>query len=363
MSLQYQYSQEVDPAEVAKSRSFTTFPVRVHKDNARTQKASNQFIKEWKRIVGDKRFDLNVAQSPVGHFASLLVPECLPERLAFVAKGCDFATAVDGIKRGKQNLHPDDKNTNAIKGDVSRTETKSKILTRASQRDDWRSSSRYKRFQAQLFLEGLETCGPGVMSMVASTTAYLESNAIYSRECTSLEDYLPLRIANGGFSVLKEIICISMDIGLDIEERPGVYHIIKPLEVAMALTNDFFSYRKEKALHLLHNVPGNIFNAVPILMAQHGTSEGDALALLRQKIIEAEERHCAGVEELEQKGPLNPELKRYLMACRMGAAGYHFWHASTPRFEIPPVNANSRSLEGVIVSRFRSRMRSALCWV
>lgn len=96
MSQQYQYSKEVDRATLARSRSFTTFPVRIHKNDARAQKASRQFVKEWKHVAGNKQFDVNVAQSPVGHFASLALPECLPERLAFAAKAFDYITAVDG---------------------------------------------------------------------------------------------------------------------------------------------------------------------------------------------------------------------------------------------------------------------------
>lgn len=162
---------------------------------------------------------------------------------------------------------------------------------------------------------------------------------------------------------MKGSVCLTMNLGLDTQERAAIYHVIRPLEVAMALTNDYFSYHKEKALHSLHNVPGDIFNAVPIIMAQHGISEDDALALVKQKIIEAEEDHLGKAEELGQKGQLTPELKQYVMACRLGAGGCHFWHASAPRFEIPTVNANSQSLGGIVSSRFQSWMRSALCWV
>src|SRR5438105_10297714 len=100
-----------------------------------------------------------------------------------------------------------------------------------------------------------------------------------------------------------------MDLGLDIKERAAIYHVVKPLEVAFALTNDYFSYPKEKALHPLHNPRGTFFNAVPILMVQHEISEDDALACLKQLILEAEEEHRVEVAKLEQKGPLSQELK------------------------------------------------------
>lgn len=151
-----------------------------------------------------------------------------------------------------------------------------------------------------------------------------------------------------------------MNIGLDIKEKAVVYHVVKPLEVAMALTNDYFSYPKEKALHPLHNVPGNIFNAVPILMAQHAISEDDALALIKHKIIEAEEKHRVELEDLELKGALAQEVKRYIMACRMATSGFHLWHASAPRYAMTRINGNSRSSGRTLVSWFWNWMASAL---
>ena len=141
-----------------------------------------------------------------------------------------------------------------------------------------------------------------------------------------------------------------MDIGLDVKQRAAVYHVIKPLEIAMALTNDYFSYPKEKALHPLHNVSGNIFNAVPILMAEHAISEDDALALLKQKIIEAEEEHRAKFQELEHEGPIPHELKWYIMACRMATSGFHLWHASAPRYAIMRLNEKGQYSGRTIVS-------------
>lgn len=94
---QHQYSNELDPAILATSRSFTTLSVRVHKNDARAQKTSKKFAKEWKRIIGDMaKFDVNLAQGPAGHFSSLAVPECPPGRLAFATRAFDYITAVDG---------------------------------------------------------------------------------------------------------------------------------------------------------------------------------------------------------------------------------------------------------------------------
>ncbi|OBT61055.1 hypothetical protein VE03_09144 [Pseudogymnoascus sp. 23342-1-I1] len=189
MSQQYQYSKEVDPATLARSRSFTTLPVRIHKNDHHAQKASHQFSKEWKRFAKANKFDVNFSQSPMGHFASLVLPECLPERLAFAAKAFDFITAVDDATDLPDSL--EEKST-------PRPEIKTRRRTRVPQSDDWTSNPKYKKIKARFLLEGIESCGKGLMSMLGSVESFLESNAIYSRECKSLEDYLPLHIVNVG---------------------------------------------------------------------------------------------------------------------------------------------------------------------
>jgi hypothetical protein len=47
-------------------------------------------------------------------------------------------------------------------------------------------------------LDGIETCGKGIMDMLGPAQAVLESLTVYSRECTSFDDYLSLRIVNMG---------------------------------------------------------------------------------------------------------------------------------------------------------------------
>ncbi|KFY29535.1 hypothetical protein V493_02301 [Pseudogymnoascus sp. VKM F-4281 (FW-2241)] len=339
MLQQYQHSTEVDSATLARSGSFTTLPVRIHRNDVQVQKASNQFIREWKRIVGDKRFDLTVSQSPVGHAASLMFPECLPERLAFIAKACDFVTAVDDAT------------------DLPTSQEASKIFTPHGQILLMQFSRIYhaeKPSPRSQHAHPKENNGTIVLDTGGFRLDFFWKEL---RLCTSLEDYIPLRLVNGAFTVMKGSVCLAMNLGLDTQERAAVYHVIRPLEVAMALTNDYFSYHKEKALHSLHNVPGDIFNAVPIIMAQHGILEDDALALLKQKIIEAEEDHRGKAEELGQRGQLTPELKQYVMACRLGAGGCHFWHASAPRYEIP--TGWPSCLNKVMLRRSKFRVHSA----
>ncbi|KFX96691.1 hypothetical protein O988_05211 [Pseudogymnoascus sp. VKM F-3808] len=337
MSPEYQFSEEVDPATLQRFNCFTTLPVRLHKNNDIARKAHRQFAKEWKAIIKDEKLDVDFRQSPVGHIASLALPECLPERLAFAAKALDYILAVDDATDLPSQPRP-------------KSQTKRGI--RAPQSHGWRFNTKQKHLQARLLLEGIESCGKGIMDMLGPAQAVLESLTVYSRECTSFDDYISLRIVNMGAVEIKSFVCHTMDMAPNAKERDAVYHIIKPLEVAMVLTNDYFSYPKEKALHPLQDPPGALFNAVPILMVEHGISEDDALALVKQMVIEAEQEHGMLLEELEQEGGLSTDLRQFINACRMATGGFHIWHASNPRYDVEGMREDKRSVRKIVLSWF-----------
>ncbi|PGH00565.1 hypothetical protein AJ79_08168 [Helicocarpus griseus UAMH5409] len=332
--LQYQYSREIVPATVAKSRSFTSFPVRIHKHDSLAQKASIAFVKEYKNVCGSRLFDSNASQSPIGHFTSLVIPECHPERLALAVKILDLGAIEDDV----------------IELPKSAEEREARYTEAVSDGDDWKSKSRYKRFRAYLSLEAYEAYGERAKTLGDLTKKFMEANIVGAADCMTYEEYIPVRIQSFGWEALTELACASMDIHLSTEEKATAYPAVRPLQVAMVLTNDYFSYAKEKALHQLQNRPGTISSAVVVLMKENNMSEDEARSLLKKKILEAEDLHRVELERLEQSGSLPQNVGRYVMVCRMACAGSHFWHATAPRFSNIAPSSNIR-LKRSIVSR------------
>lgn len=133
-------------------------------------------------------------------------------------------------------------------------------------------------------------------------------------------------------------MCFAMGIKLTEAEKASVAAITDPLLKATLLTNDYYSYRKEELLHRLRKNPGHAFNAVSVLMVERNLSEEDALDVVRQMILHAEEEHTRCYEELKKMDPPTGDLLRYIEGARLAAAGISLWHAASPRYSnaLPP---------------------------
>lgn len=93
----FYYSKEVPRKIIEGTPSFTTLPVRIHRDDARARKASQRFRAAWAAASTDSTQQLMPAiDTPFGHLVSLAMPECSPDLLELVAKLLDFGFLENG---------------------------------------------------------------------------------------------------------------------------------------------------------------------------------------------------------------------------------------------------------------------------
>jgi len=121
----------------------------------------------------------------------------------------------------------------------------------------------------------------------------------------------------------------AMDISLTDEEMEAVREFEWTLGGVLALTNDYFSWRKEKL-----QCTDRVRNAVPLLMRQYGLPQDAARMLLKGIIIDEEEKAKRLRMKLEE-GEMSTELKRYVGALEMYAGGNCYWSATCPRYNKP----------------------------
>lgn len=120
-----------------------------------------------------------------------------------------------------------------------------------------------------------------------------------------------------------------MNINLTDEETASVREFEWTLGGVLALTNDYFSWRKEKL-----QSTDRIRNAVPVLMHQYNLSQEVARVLLKGLIIEEEEKAKKLRMKLE-KHEMSADLKRYVEALELYAGGNFYWSATCPRYNKP----------------------------
>lgn len=97
----------------------------------------------------------------------------------------------------------------------------------------------------------------------------------------------------------------------------------------LALTNDYFSWNKEKL-----QFTDRVRNAVPVLMRQYSLPQEPARMLLKGAIVEEEER-AKRLRLNLMEGDLSADMKRYMEALELYAGGNCYWSATCPRYNKP----------------------------
>ncbi|KAE8363230.1 isoprenoid synthase domain-containing protein [Aspergillus caelatus] len=325
--LRYEYSVEVDKSALEGTGFCITFPIRVHREDGLARAVSAQFLQDYSAATEQKSLDLSLGAScPLGHFASLVIPECCPKRLPYAAKMFEY-------------MHFEDDRLEAPKSATERQNVSEYIAFGMPSSFGqiwgkiWGSCSKYRRLQISLLVEGIWQCGAGILSMVAHFRDVCGENA-QDNKLTTFDEYLEHRVTVGGWIALLEFVRHVMGITLVAREKAAVRDVIHPLHIFMALSNDYFSYKKEKFLHERQERPGIVYNAVAIVAEQDSLTEEQALKLIRDKIIQAELTHHEELESLKQNGPWSQDMVRYIEACRLAAGGLFLMTATTPRMVV-----------------------------
>jgi hypothetical protein len=146
---------------------------------------------------------------------------------------------------------------------------------------------------------------------------------------------------------------MAMDICLDSQEQEQVMPTIRPLIIVMALSNDYFSFNKEKDEDTLY---ANFFNAVSILSKHQGMSEEAALAYIKTRIIKEEENHYTALDGFLQNATVSVKLQQLITGLQLMTAGTHVWHAVSSRYNVP--YRQGRGMAATKPSILRSTMTS-----
>lgn len=133
---------------------------------------------------------------------------------------------------------------------------------------------------------------------------------------------------------VEQVISFGIGIRLTDGEKALVQHMIKPLQVSILLTNDYYSYPKAKARHQKHKKTGHVFNAMAVLMEERFVGEADAMTFLKWEILDAENVHNMAFDEALKHGSLSEKLTRYVKAFRLFVGGHSLWCAARYRYSI-----------------------------
>ena len=127
------------------------------------------------------------------------------------------------------------------------------------------------------------------------------------------------------------LLLFAMDLAVSDQEIDLCKQLGKPAWAAVCLTNDIYSWEKERD-DAAKSGDSHVINAIWVLMTEHSISEPQAQELCRQKIKEhvVEARHVA--EESKRNPELSPALKAYTEAMLYTISGNLVWSTYCPRY-------------------------------
>lgn len=125
----------------------------------------------------------------------------------------------------------------------------------------------------------------------------------------------------------------GMDFRLTDEDRELVKHVFEPIEEALMLTNDYWSWDRE---YEEWKTNGNrLVNAIDVVRRTRSTPIEAAREIVKQMIIEAEQEYVKKKAGFYRNHPdVSLELRRWIEAAGCVVSGSHYWATSAPRHHI-----------------------------
>ena len=112
----------------------------------------------------------------------------------------------------------------------------------------------------------------------------------------------------------------------------------RPTFYAIILTNDLFSWEKERA-EAAKDANTPLVNAIWVLMREHSITEPEAQELCREKIKECVAESVRVFEDTKRDLDISLELRQYVEAQQYALSGNLVWSIHCPRYN-PEVSLN-----------------------
>lgn len=128
-----------------------------------------------------------------------------------------------------------------------------------------------------------------------------------------------------GYRLWHCLVAFGCEISIPDEEEGLAKELLSPIIRHAMLTNDLFSFEKEK-----HDV--NCQNAVLIVMKEHSCGEQEAREILKKRIRLETKNVLQTVKEVKARTDISDDLKRYIEVMMYTVSGNVAWSQVCPRY-------------------------------
>jgi hypothetical protein len=124
-----------------------------------------------------------------------------------------------------------------------------------------------------------------------------------------------------------------MALSIPEHELETVQRLAKSAYLAAGLTNDLYSWEKERAV-AERSGRGQIFNAIAVIMEERCVSVNEAEDMCRSRIREFAANYVRDVANMKAKNELSRDSLAYLETGLYGISGSTAWNLDCPHYQV-----------------------------
>ncbi|KAI8628366.1 fusicoccadiene synthase [Xylariaceae sp. FL1651] len=320
--MEFHYSREIDPDVYETHGLDEGIPLRMHEDQYLEFKGALRAQRDWTKYVSNVEGYKGGLGYPYS-FICVTVPECLPSRLELISYANEFAFLYDD-KMESFDLKKD------LKAET--TEMLNAFGDGALDRKVNAKTSPEKRLQAQM-LSGMMAVDP--IRAVTSMKAWAKFVQLAARTRSSpfetLEEYVPARVIDAGELIWFGTLTFGMALTIPDDEYQMCMEMARPGYAALGLTNDLFSWDKERYDAKIAGLD-YVFNAIWVIMKERSVNEGTAKEICCSEIKKYVSIFQQTVKDTRDDASLSKDLRTYLEAVLFSISGNLVWSMYCPRY-------------------------------
>ncbi|PKX88696.1 putative polyprenyl synthetase [Aspergillus novofumigatus IBT 16806] len=263
-------------------------------------------------------------------FTALCAPEALPERIAFCSYFIEYAfvhddVSVDAVHDGPSCRLSQDKDGILLKavgskrledlediaeGGLKRKQARAKIWSVLNEIDQDYLGRCQKKFKQW----------------------YETGQQMRDKTFASLEDYLAVRALDCGANWVVRMMGWASGVELSPEEEVETGPVTYLAFVVLGVTNDLWSWEKEKRVTRQSGDTLPLINAVKMVMQVQDIGEESAKQTVRALIREHEEQYCLLRDEYLRRPSTSLSVKKWFQVLELSMAGNALWSIHALRY-------------------------------
>ncbi|KAK6828344.1 hypothetical protein PG987_011685 [Apiospora arundinis] len=335
--MEFQYSEVVDPSSYETEGLSGGIEVRKSKLTELEDRGAIRAHQDWSRHVGPCK-GYRGGLGPEYSFISVVMPECIPERMEVVAYANEFAFMYDDIVECMGCDVGQAENNEIMNEFLEASQMRSRNDSHAM--TDGKAGK--KRIQSLIFSEMLSIDPECAKTTMKAWARFIEVGSAREHDMRfkSMAEYIPYRIRDVGEMYWYGVVTFGMGLRIPDHEAEQCQALVAPAWIAVGLQDDLLSWPKEVAAARAQG-KDHVINSIWVLMQEHRIGVFEAMQICRGLIKGYVAEYLEIVETHKDNEVLSGDLRRYLVAIKYSISGHLVWSLNCPRYN-PEVTFNKK---------------------